>query len=354
MSLLHVGLVGLGTMADRHIEAINQCSHLLLTALCSRDAQKLTEKANQLGVPKRFTSYDEMLLDGELDAVVIVTPTKLHAQMSIAALTAGKHVLCEKPPALCAEEAKRMLECAQKQGKQLLYGLLFRFSPKHQVANEFLQAGHCGEIYYARAGILRRSGSPGGWFTNKEMAGGGPLMDVGPHIIDLAMHLMGDLTPQTVFARTFKKTENLENVKEHSCYKSFGTAELYENNTEDFALVVINFTNGACLAVETSFSAHIKEDSFYLSLLGTKGGMSVDPDLEIYSTSNGYLTDIKPRIDCVAFDHQQAVNTQMNHFANLIRSNSQCNTSAEEGYKLMKIIDAAYASAKTGNVVQIM
>jgi len=352
MSKLRIGMVGLGSMSVRHVEAIRKCSQMELSAICTRSASNLNERANLWGVSKTYLNYEDMLLESDINAVVIITPNKFHAPMTMTALKAGKHVFCEKPPAISAAEVKEIMECANGSGKVLMYGFMFRFSRKYNFIRELREKGMFGEIYFAKAGTIRRSGNPGGWFTNKEMSGGGPLIDIGSHIIDLSLYLMGDYEPVSVFARTFKQTENLDNIKEHGSYKAINVNN-YSNDVEEMALVVINFDNGACLVVETSNVSHIKDDTMFLEMLGTKGGITVDPRMEIHTSYQNYLMNIIPQVDCKEFNYQAAIDNEICHFGDCIINNVECIASAKSGLKLMKIIDAAYESADRGKLIEI-
>jgi len=352
MSKLRIGIVGLGNMSTRHVDAIKKCNQMELSAICTRSVSNLNRKAKLWSVSKTYLNYEEMFLDPDIDAVVIITPNKFHAPMTITALNAGKHVFCEKPPAINAAEAKEMMECANSNRKVLMYGFMFRFSRKYNFVKELREKGMFGEIYFVKAGVVRRSGCPGGWFANKEMSGGGPLIDIGSHIIDLSVYLMGDYEPVSVFARTFKKTENLDDIKEHSSYKAANVNE-YSGDIEEMGLAVVNFSNGACLMVETSNVSHIKNDIKFLEMLGTKGGITVDPKMEIHTSHNNYLMDIIPRVDCIEFDYQKAIDDEICHFADCIINNVECIASVDAGLKLMKIIDAAYESAERGELVKI-
>ncbi len=170
MKKLRVGLVGLGSISSRHVEAINKCSKMELSGLCARNVANLNKKANLWKVPKVYLDYKEMFMETEIDAVLIITPNKFHAPMVIAALNAGKHVFCEKPPALNASETKDMIKSANNNKKVLMYGFMFRFSRKYNFVKELIEKGILGKVYFVKAGILRRSGSPGGWFVNKEIS----------------------------------------------------------------------------------------------------------------------------------------------------------------------------------------
>lgn len=349
---MKIGIVGLGAMANQLAEAVLAGSGMELYALCTRNQGKLAACAARWGVARTFTDYDEMLADPALEAVMVVTPNYLHARMAIAALDAGKHVFCEKPPAVTAGEAGQMMEAARKNDRLLMYGLVFRFSPKHAFIRQLRDAGLFGEFYYGKAGIVRRAGEPGGWFGMLEYAGGGPLIDIGAHIIDLAMLCMGGFEPASVFARTFRQTENLGGVLHHGGWQAaeqFATAA----DVEELASLMINAKNGACLLVETSNASHISEEGMYMELLGTKGGVTVDPEIKIATVVDKVLMDMTPQVDCGQFDYGQGIVDEVQHFADCAAGKSRCIVPPEAGHTLMRVIEAAYRSAKSGQVERV-
>lgn len=347
--IIKLGIVGLGTMAKQLADAVVKGEGMELYAVCTRNTEKLSNFASEWGVPKTFTNYDDMLADEELDGVLIVTPNYLHAQMTISALNAGKHVFCEKPPATNAKDALAMTETAKKTGRLLVYGWPFRFSAKHAFIRDLRDQGMFGDFYYGKAGIVCRCNDPGGWFGVSEYSGGGPLIDRGSHIIDIAMLTMGDFEPVSVFARTFNRVENLDNIKCIDGYRS-DSQDCSVKDVEEMASVMINSVNGACLIIEISNSSHIKEDSLYMSYLGSKGGVEIDPEISIHTSMYDYLFNIQPVINCGQFDWGQGVLDEVQHFADCIRGKSDCIISHEDGYKLMRVIEAAFRSAKSGQV----
>lgn len=346
-----VGLVGLGSMARVLGDAIRQSEGLELVALCTRNAGKLAARAAAWGVQNTYTDYNAFLQDDTLDAVVVATPNHLHEEMSIAALQSGRHVLCEKPPALSADGARRMQAAAQASGRLLMLGLVFRFDPKYDLLCDLRERGLFGEFYYGKAGYIRRSGSPRGWFAQKALSGGGPLIDLGPHIIDLAMRTMGDFAPVSVLARTFSGAEGLRAPKCHGVYTAAeADDENGEGDVEQLASLVIRADSGAQLLVETSFAGHIPKDRMYMELLGTRGGVQTDPALCISTTLHGYLMDMAPVVDCEQFDYEQAIAAEVAHFADCMAGRCVCKTPPELGVLLMRVIDAAYRSAQTGQL----
>jgi len=351
MKPIQVAMAGLGTISGRLRDAVCACESMQLTAICHRNADRLAQVSAQWGVEKTYTDYAELLRESEIDAVILATPNHLHAPMTIEALTAGKHVFCEKPPAISAEEALQVKECVKRTGKLVMYGFMFRFSEKHNLIKRLRDEGMFGDIYYAKAGIIRRYGDPGGWFSDRARSGGGSLIDLGSHIIDLSVRLMGDPEPVSVFSRSFRNTDNLKNILATEHYQALSEGTV--NDVEEHDVVLVNFTNGACLVVETSTKSHIKEERMYLELLGSRGGVTIDPEIEIHTVQHDLLVDIKPQISCSQFDYQGAINAEMRHFADCLQNGTKCISSVDEGVKLMKIISAAYRSQEEMRLVSI-
>jgi len=352
MEPIQIAMVGLGTISERLRDAVCACESMQLNAICHRNADRLALVSAQWGIDKTFTDYTELLREPEIHAVILATPNHLHAPMTIEALNAGKHVFCEKPPAISAEEALKVQACAKRTGRLVMYGFMFRFSEKHNLIKRLCSEGMFGDIYYAKAGIIRRYGDPGGWFSDKSRSGGGSLIDLGSHIIDLSVRLMGDPEPVSVFSRSFRNTENLNNnirATEHYQALSEGTV----NDVEEHDVVMVNFANGACLVAETSTKSHIKEEQMYLELLGSRGGVVIDPEIEVHTVQHDLLVDIKPQINCSMFDYQGAIDAEMRHFADCLQNGATCISSADEGVMLMKIISAAYRSQAEMRLVHI-
>jgi predicted dehydrogenase len=351
MKPIQVAIVGLGTISQRLYDAVCACEGMQLTAICQRNADRLALVSAQWGIERTFTDYTALLQEPAIDAVILATPNHLHAPMTIAALNAGKNVFCEKPPAISAEEAQQVQACAKQTGKLVMYGFMFRFSEKHNLIKRLCDEGMFGEIYYAKAGIIRRYGDPGGWFSDKSRSGGGSLIDLGSHIIDLSVRLMGDPEPVSVFSRSFRNTENLNDIRATEHYQALSEGTV--NDVEEHDVVMVNFANGACLMAETSTKSHIKEETMYLELLGSRGGVTVDPEIEIHTVQHDLLFDSKPRINCNTFDYQGAINAEMRHFADCLQNGTTCISSVDAGVKLMKIISAAYRSQVEMRLVDI-
>jgi predicted dehydrogenase len=279
--------------------------------------------------------------------VSIATPNKFHAPLTIAALEAGCHVLCEKPMAMSADEARAMLAAAEKAGKRLMINFSYRFSEQSQALKDRVDAGELGDVYFARTVWHRRRGLPkfGGWFGQKGLSGGGPLIDLGVHRLDLALWLMGYPKPVWVMGSTYNPIATALAEKEGVPY-----------DVEDLAVGLIRFENGATLEVEASWATNIKErELMETRLLGTEGGLvqrnlneTYEFEAELYFERNGahyYMKLHAPR--------KRRLNA-MYHLIESIVNDTPHIARGEEGLLVMEILDAIYKSAEEGRPVQIL
>ena len=263
MAKLKIGIIGTGGISEVHIEGYKKHADAEVYALCDINKERAEASAKRHGVPleRVFTDKAEMLRAvPELDAVSVCTWNNEHAPCTIAALKAGKHVLCEKPMAMNSKEAMAMKAAAEKAGKLLMIGFVRRHGNDAKLVKDFVDNGHFGDIYYAKAAYLRRNGNPGGWFSDKARSGGGPLIDLGVHVIDFVRYVMGNPQPVSVYGATFHKLGNRANLKTTKGYLAADakadTKEICD--VEDLATALIRFDNGAVLSVEASFSLNIK------------------------------------------------------------------------------------------------
>lgn len=351
MSKLKIAIIGTGSISALHIEAYKKNPNVELYAFCDINEQRLKDAGNKHGVTQLFTNKDEMLgALPELDAVSVCTWNSAHAECSIAALNAGKHVLCEKPMAMNTQEALAMQEAAKKGGKLLMVGFVRRFGNDCRILQDFINTDYFGELYYAKATYLRRCGCPGGWFGDISHSGGGPLIDLGVHVIDLVRYLMGNPKPVSVYGATFNKLGDRRNIKGRGGYISAGKSENDLFNVEDLAAALIRFDNGAVLSVEASFSLNIKNDTGKIELFGTKAGAKIDPELELYSETNNYMTNVNLATPSkLSFDG--LFENEINHYVDCITNDVSCISPAADGVTMMTILDAIYESARTGHEV---
>ena len=353
MAKLKVGIIGIGSIGDVHIKAYKQNPDVEIYAFCDINETRLREKGERDAVTRLYTSEAEMLEAlPELDAVSVCTWNSEHAPCTIMALEAGKHVLCEKPMALSADEAQKMKTAAEKNGRLLMIGFVRRFGNDAKIVSEFMENGDFGDLYYAKATYLRRAGCPGGWFGDKSRSGGGPLIDLGVHVIDLVRYLAGNPQPISVYGAAFHKLGARSHIKGNESWKASDQSEDDVFNTEDMATALIRFDNGMVLSVEASFSLNIKKDEGKIELFGTKAGAKMDPELEIFTEMNGYMADVNLNAK-TALDFDGLFENEINHFIACLNDGIDCRAPAADGVTLMKILDAIYKSAETGHEVII-
>ena len=350
---LKVAVVGVGGISEVHINGYKACPNVELYAFCDINEKTLKWKGERHGVTRLYTDEATMLRElPEIDAVSVCTWNSAHAPCTIMALNAGKHVLCEKPMAMNTEEAQAMLEAAKRNNKLLMIGFVRRFGNDAAVLKDFIDAGDFGEIYYAKANYTRRNGCPGGWFGEKARSGGGPLIDLGVHVIDLVRYLLGNPKPVSVYGVTYDKLKNRPGIKGTVDYKSETDAVKPVFDVEDMASALIRFDNGTTLAVEASFSLNIPHDVGKIELYGSNAGAVIDPELKIYTQQNGYLTNVTMH-QSTALSFDGLFENEIAHFVKCITDGIPCRNPAEDGVEMMKILDAVYLSASTGHEVVI-
>ena len=348
--MIKVGVIGTGGISGVHLGGYSRNPNVEIYALCDINEKNLAKRAEEYKVSRTFTDYREMLALKELDAVSVCTWNSAHAECAIAALRACKHVLCEKPMALNTAQAQEMEKAAKENGKLLMIGFVRRFGNDCAVLKDFIDSGSFGEIYYAKAQYLRRKGCPGGWFGDKSRSGGGPLIDLGVHVIDLCRYLMGGPQPVSVYGATFNKLGDRRHIKDARGYSSTVVSKDDIFDVEDMATALIRFDNGAVLSVEASFSLNIEKDVGNIELFGTKAGCKLDPELTIFTDMNEYLANVKlSQSTALSFDG--LFDNEINHFVECIETGKPCRNPAQDGVTLMKILDGIYESARTGHEV---
>lgn len=352
MSKIKVAVIGVGNISGVHINGYLKNPDVELYAFCDINEQRLKEKGEKYGVTRLYTDKDVMLRElPELDAVSVCTWNAAHAECTIAALNAGKHVLCEKPMAMNAQQAEEMMEAARRNNKLLQIGFVRRFGNDCNILMDFVKNDTFGELYYAKASYLRRHGCPGGWFCNKELSGGGPLIDLGVHVIDLARYVAGRPHPVSAYGATFNKLGNRPEMKRKGGEYTASDKNSDVFNVEDFATGMIRFDNGFVMSIEASFDLN-KPSHNNIELMGTKAGATLSPDIEIFSNVNDYPMNMKFGID-TALDFDGLFEREINHYVDCVLGRAECIAPAEDGVTLMRILDALYESARTGHEVLI-
>ena len=347
-------VVGLG-VGMAHAKGYLACPDTDLYAICDSDTVRLQERGDELNIPleRRFSAIDQLLALPELDAISIGLPNFLHAPTAIAAFKAGKHVLCEKPLATSALEAQAMVDAAHKAGKYLMVCFNYRFREDARWLKSLQEEGKFGNLYFAKAGWLRNIGIPGrGWFIQKKLSGGGPLIDLGVHVLDLTLWLMGYPKVVSVSGTTFAEF----GPRGKKTWGKMSGDTVYD--VEDLAAGFVRFDNGTSLLLETSWASHTKpgRDDFFVTLYGSEGGSDLyvanytDRDtVNFYTETKNKAVKIKPPSRVMkAGGHEMAVA----HFAECIQQGHAPEASGEQGLTLMRLIDGIYESARTGREIR--
>jgi predicted dehydrogenase len=351
---LRLAAIGIGNIFKGcHATPLLENPEVELVALCDIVADKAQAFAKANGIKHVFKDYRELLALNEVDAVDICTPNVFHSEIAIAALNAGKHVFTEKPDSINVTQAQLMADAARVSGKVLMAMRNNRFTPTAQFLKRYIAAGHMGEIYTGRCGWIRRRGIPGkgGWFTTKELSGGGPLIDLGVHFIDLATWLMGNPTPAAVVGSTYRKFADATDVSD-SAHAMFGEkADGGMFDVEDLATGFIKFTNGASLQIEFSWASNVEEESSFVELRGSKSGFTFrNGELKLFTEIEGTLCDVIPKPK-LPLPH--AHGGMLKHFVDVILHGVQPIIQPQHGVNTMKILMALYQSADGGAEVSL-
>lgn len=333
---LRVGVIGAGWPGERHAEGYLAYEDAELVAIADLDDTRRAAFARQYNVPQTYADYHDLLANPDIEAVSVALPNFLHRPAVIAALEAGKHVLCEKPPAVTLADAQEMQDTAERKGLLLAYALQRRSTPASQALREKLQEGMLGEVYHARSVWTRTWGVPqglGGWFTDPTRAGGGALIDIGIHVLDLGWYLMGCPKPRTISGQVYNKFPAL-------------------TKTDDSAFALIRFDDGHSLQLEASWVLTQDIDQMGVNLYGTRGGAHVDDNkLDLFTVSEEGRVRSSPLMpfggNLLAFKYQAA------NFVRAVRGEEPPRTSAQQGVQLMQMIDAIYRSSREGSEVAL-
>ncbi|MDF2671700.1 MAG: gfo/Idh/MocA family oxidoreductase [Paenibacillus sp.] len=349
--VVRIGVVGAGSISESHLNAYKNNKEVELVAICDLNEDRAKAKAEKFGIPNYYTDYHELLANPDVDAISICTWNNSHAPISIAALEAGKNVLCEKPLCKTVAEAYEVEQAVRKSGKLLQVGFVRRYASNTRIVKQFLENGDLGEIYYAKASCIRKLGNPGGWFSDVERSGGGPLIDVGVHVIDLCWYLMGRPKVKSVSGNTYNKLGNRSNVQNLNYYKAADyNAEI--NTVEDMANAVIRFENGASILVDVSFTLHAKKDELTVKLYGDKGGVELEPELAIVTEKYDTILNVTPQINNLSFDFVVGFQDEINHFVDACLGRKETLSPVEDGVEMMKILCGIYESAALGKEIQ--
>ncbi len=351
MKDLNIGMIGAGMIAHRHCEEINAHPRARVVAAADPSEERAALLKEKFGLSHAYSDAGELLSDPAIDAVTIAVPNAFHAQYAIAALQAGKHVMLEKPFALNHAEAEEVAREAERSGKVFTVGMNMRFRPESQAARVLIGNGRIGNPYHSKAYWFRRSGIPkiGTWFGQKKIAGGGVLLDIGVHLLDLAMFLMDNFEPESVYG---------------ICHKTFGHRGLGEGgwgmssrdagksfDVEDFASALIRLRGGATITLEVAWAIHQEDANRHnVEVFGSEAGITAfDSRICQFGKEPGEYEVAVPETVTLPCPHA-------NRFINWIDAilgDADLLCTVPQALTVQKVLDAIYRSCETGREIII-
>ncbi|WP_135555265.1 Gfo/Idh/MocA family protein [Paenibacillus cymbidii] len=353
---VRVAIIGCGGIANgKHMKSLAKVEQAEMVAFCDIVVERAHKAAADYGAAgaKVYENFRDLLQDGSIDVVHVCTPNDSHAEIAIAALEAGKHVMCEKPIAKTAADARRMVETAKRTGKKLTIGYNNRYRADSQYLKSVCEAGELGEIYYAKAHAIRRRAVPTwGVFLDEEKQGGGPLIDIGTHALDLALWTMNNYEPKVVLGSAYHKLSQRENSA-----NAWGPWDPAKFTVEDSAFALITMKNGATIVLESSWALNtldVKEAK--VTLHGTEGGADMDKGLRLNGEKNSrlYTNEIELKSGGVAFYEGKAesdADMEARLWIDAVVNDKQPVVLPEQALVVSEILEAIYESARTGKAV---
>ncbi|WP_248927761.1 Gfo/Idh/MocA family protein [Paenibacillus hamazuiensis] len=351
-----VAVIGCGGIANgKHLPSLSKLPHVEIVAFCDIVPEKAREAAETYGAPdaKVYADYRELLKDGGFEVVHVCTPNDSHAEITIAALEAGNHVMCEKPMAKTAADARAMVEAAKRTGKKLTIGYNNRFRPDSQYLKKVCENGDLGEIYYAKAHAIRRRAVPTwGVFLDEEKQGGGPLIDIGTHALDLTLWMMDNYEPKMVLGTAYHKLSQRENAA-----NAWGPWDPAQFTVEDSAFGMIVMKNGATIMLESSWALNtLQTGEAKCTLCGTEGGADMQDGLRINGENHSRLYMNQIQLDAKGVDfydgkQEKAQDVEIRLWIDAVINDTQPVVTPEQACVVSEILEAIYESAKTGKAI---
>ncbi|SDE56149.1 Predicted dehydrogenase [Paenibacillus sp. UNCCL117] len=356
---IRIGIIGLGGIGtSKHLPSLAKLPQVEVAAFCDLVEEKAAKAAKEYGTAdaKVYTDYRRLLEDSSLDVVHVCTPNSSHAEITVAALEAGKHVMCEKPMAISSADAERMLDASRRTGKKLTIGYQNRFRPDSLYLKQLCEIGELGDIYFGRALALRRRAVPTwGVFLDKELQGGGPLIDIGTHALDLTLWMMDNYKPVSVTGSVFHKLGSTRNAA-----NLWGSWDPDQFHVEDSAFGFIKMENGATISLEASWALNTLEArEAKTTLCGTKGGADMNDGLRLNGERFSRLYEHKVSFDTapVVFYSAQKDETPADMEARLwieaVINDTEPVVKPEQALVVSRILEAIYESAATGKTIYL-
>lgn len=348
---LRMAFIGCGGIAQTHLAALRNMPEVEVVAGCDIDPKRLQIMEEKWGVKKNYKDWKVMLKEmaGEIDAIDVCTPNGVHAPAAIDSANAGLHVITEKPMAMTPDECNRMIEAAKKADKKMCIGFQYRYHPNTQFLKRAADEGQFGKVMFVKCRALRRRGIPNwGVFGQKELQGGGPMIDIGVHVIEMAHYVMGSPKPVSASGNTWtwmgNKPSNVVSQWPNWDYKTY--------TVEDLAIGQVRFENGALMQIEASFCNHIEKDVWNFELVGENGGCSWDPPM-IFRDQAGSMVNIAPGFLPQDTGFASLFQVKLQNFVDACLKGTPMTAPGEAGLAVQKILDGVYRSAEAGKEILI-
>lgn len=336
---VRIGIIGV-RIGQAHIKGYKKVPQAEVVALCDLDETRALQVQRDCKLPEAqyYNDYRTMLESAQLDAVSICLPNHLHHPVALACLQSGVHILCEKPLATNARDAQEIADAAAHNNKKCMVAQVNRFRPDSIYLKNLIESGELGTVYYAHTGWLRKRGIPGygGWFTTKEQSGGGPLIDIGVHLLDIAWWLCGCPKPVTATGMTYAEFGPRGKGLGNWGQKPEGTFDV-----EDLAVGLLRFENDLTINLEVSWAIHNEKDRQWCQIYGNQGGVDWGNEPALYREE---VLDVpyNTKLDVGKGDPWQG---EMQHFIDCILNDTTPDPDATQGVTMMKMLDAIYRSA---------
>jgi predicted dehydrogenase len=347
---LRVAIIGCGGISPTHLGSLKEMPEVELVAAVDTEPARLATTEEKFGITELFTDWKKMLARIKPDAVTICTPNAIHAAPTIDCLNTGAHVIVEKPMAMNPAQCKQMIAAAKKNKKLLAVGFQYRFHPNTEFLLRARDDGRFGKIMFVKCQALRRRGIPNwGVFGQKKLQGGGPMIDIGVHVIEMAHYLLGSPNPVAAAGNTWTYMGN----KKSDVASQWPGWDFKTYTVEDLAIGQIRFDNGAIMQIEAAFAAHIKEDVWNFIVIGEKGGCQWDPPA-IYTDRAGTMVNETPAYVGPRSDFAYLFDLKLRNWVNACVYGEKLRAPGEAGLAVQKILDGVYRASDAGKEVKIV
>lgn len=354
--MIRIGIIGCGGIANgKHLPSLAQLPDVEIVAFCDIEIERAQKAQQEYGAEgaQVYIDYRELLADKNIDVIHVCTPNISHSSISIAALEAGKHVMCEKPMAKTAAEAQAMVDAALRTGKKLTVGYQNRFRKDSRYLHRVCENGELGEIYYAKAKAIRRRAVPTwGVFLDEEAQGGGPLIDIGTHALDLTLWMMNNYRPKYVVGNTYHKLSSMKDAA-----NAWGPWDPQKFTVEDSAFGFITMEDGATIVLESSWALNtLDTGEAKTSLSGTRGGADMQDGLRINGEAYGATFEKQIQLGRDGVDFYDAADDdpallEAQAWIDAVRHDSPLVVTPQQALVVTQILEAIYQSAETGQPV---